>query len=787
MTTLDRKLLRDLRRLWAQSLAIALVLAAGVTIVVLAFGAQRSLHETREAYYERHRFADVFASARRAPDGLIAELQALPGVTGVETRVSGHAVLDVPGLDEPALGRVLSLPRAGEPVVNLPFLRAGRLPDPLRADEVAISEAFAEANGLRPGDGFAAILNGQRRELTITGLALSPEFIYTIGPGALMPDDRRFGVLWISHDTAAGAFDLRGAFNDVALKLARGTAEAPVLAAVDALLAPYGGTGAYGRDQQVSHAFLDNELVQLRVTSYILPPVFFVISAFLVNMVLARLIALERARIGLFKALGYSDAAVAWHYLKLALAIGATGVLVGWALGWWAGQGMTRLYSQFFRFPYLVYVTSFDTFAVSALAGLATVAAGALGGVRSAASLAPAVAMAPPRPVRYRRLPLDRLTAVLGLPTSARMILRSLTRWPGRALGTTLGVSAAVATLIASLFVTDAVEFLIDASLFQANRQDATLNLTEARPRAAITEVAGLPGVLTAEGVHAVPVRIHNGPRSEPAVLEGRPPDATLARVLDMDGRPVTIPDSGLLISDKLAALLDLTPGQTVEVELMQDTRETHSVPVAGVVRLWFGDGVYMDADALATLLRMAPRINVAHLALDPAAVPALNAAVKITPGIAGMILWTEVRRSFRETMGQNLGIQTAIYTALGGLIAVGVVYNAARIQLSERAHELASLRVLGFTRGEVSAVLVGELMLLTLLGIPFGWLFGHGFAALVAWGYSSDMISLPLVVSRATVAYASLIVFLAALASALVVRRRIDRLDLVAVLKVQD
>jgi putative ABC transport system permease protein len=270
-------------------------------------------------------------------------------------------------------------------------------------------------------------------------------------------------------------------------------------------------------------------------------------------------------------------------------------------------------------------------------------------------------------------------------------------------------------------------------------------------------------------------------------VLEGRPPDATLARVLDMDGRPVTIPDSGLLISDKLAALLDLTPGQTVEVELMQDTRETHSVPVAGVVRLWFGDGIYMDAGALATLLRMAPRINVAHLALDPAAVPALNAAVKVTPGIAGMILWTEVRRSFRETMGQNLGIQTAIYTALGGLIAVGVVYNAARIQLSERAHELASLRVLGFTRGEVSAVLVGELMLLTLIGLPFGWLFGHGFAALVAWGYSSDMISIPLVVSRATVAYASLIVFLAALASALVVRRRIDRLDLVAVLKVQD
>lgn len=787
MPPLDAKLLRDLRRLWAQSLAIALVLGAGVAILVIAFGAQVSLFETRAAYYERSRFADVFAAARRAPLPLAEDIAAIAGVQAVEARVAGYAVLDVPGLSEPVTGRILSLPPSGEPALNLPILRAGRLPDSARPDEVAVNASFTEAHGLRPGDGFAAVLNGRLRQLTVVGTVLSPEFIYTIGPGGLMPDDLRFGVVWMGHEAASAAFGQQGAFNDLAIGLARGASEDAVIAAVDDLLAPYGGTGAYGRAHQVSHRFLDDELRQLRAMAWVMPPVFFLVAAFLVNLVLARLIALERSQIGLLKAVGYSSAAVARHYMKLAAAIGGIGIALGWGFGWWAGQGMTRLYGEFFRFPYLVYVASLHTFAISALVGLAAVLSGALVAVRAALRLTPAVAMAPPMPARYRRYASDRIVDLLGLPTTAQMILRSLTRWPGRAAFTLFGVASSVAILVGSLFTFDAVEFLIDESLFRANRQDATLTFNEARTRAAVIEVAAMPGVLAVEGGLAVPIILRHGPVERRANLEARPPDPGLARLLDADGLPVVMPEHGLLMSEKLAAALRVGPGEAVDVELMEGTRETHAVPLAGTVRLHYGEGVYMDAAALSALRRAGPEVNLVHISFDTAQLPALYAAVKTTPGIAGMTLWTEVRRNFRETMGENLTISISVYSILGALIAVGVVYNAARIQLSERAHELASLRILGFTRGEVSFVLLGELLGLSALAIPIGCLLGYGFAALIAWGFSTDTITIPLVVRPPTYGHAALVVAGAALASALMVRRRIDRLDLVAVMKTRE
>ena len=787
MPPLDRKLLRDLRRLWAQSLAIALVLGAGVAILVIAFGAQVSLFETRAAYYERNRFADVFATARRAPLPLVEEITAIPGVQAVEARVAGYAVLDVPGFSEPVIGRILSLPPSGEPALNVPIVRAGRLPDPTRPDEVAVNAPFAEAHGFHPGDGFTAVLNGRLRQLVIVGTVLSPEFIYTIGPAGLMPDDRRFGVVWMGHEAASAAFGQQGAFNDLALGLVRGASEDAVIAAVDRLLASYGGTGAYGRAHQVSHRFLDDELHQLRAMAWVMPPVFFLVAAFLVNLVLARLIALERSQIGLLKAVGYSSAAVAWHYLKLAAAIGGIGIALGWGFGWWAGQGMTRLYGEFFRFPYLVYVASLHTFAISALAGFAAVLSGALFAVRAALRLTPAVAMAPPLPARYRHHSSDRIGDLIGLPTTARMILRSLTRWPGRAAFTLLGVAASVAILVGSLFTFDAIEFLIDESLFRANRQDATLTFNEARTGAAVIEVAAMPAVLAAEGGLTVPVILRHGPVERRASLEGRPPGAALARLLDAHGRPVDMPEHGLLVSDKLAARLGVGPGAVLDVEFMDGARETRSVPLAGTVRLHYGEGVYMDASAIAALRLTGPEVNLVHVSVDPHQLPALYAAVKTTPGIAGMTLWTEVRANFRETMGENLTISITVYSVLGALIAIGVVYNAARIQLSERAHELASLRILGFSRGEVSFVLLGELLGLSALAIPFGCLLGYGFAALIAWGFSTDTITIPLVVRPSTYGYAALVVAGAALASALLVRRRIDRLDLVAVMKTRE
>jgi putative ABC transport system permease protein len=784
MRALDLKLLRDLRRIWAQGLAIALVLACGVAILVLSTGAQLTLSETRDAYYERQRFADVFATATRAPLTLVREIERIDGVAQVETRIASYVVLDMPGMVEPAMGRLISLPEAGPPLINVPLLRMGRLPDPLRADEVAVTEPFAEAHGLLPGDGFQAILDGQLRRLTVTGLMLSPEFIYTMGPGTLIPDDRRFGILWMGHEGAAAAFDMDGAFNEVVLRLTPGASEDAVVAALDTLLEPYGGTGAHGRDDQISHAFLQSELDQLAAMAVVMPPVFLLVAAFLVNMVLGRLINLERQQIGLLKAVGYTTNAVAIHYLKMSAGIGIGGVLIGWGFGAWGASAMAGLYQDFFRFPYLVYVPSPAAFAASGALGIAAVVIGALRAVRRSVRLSPAVAMSPPAPPKYGRGLVDRLAGAVRLRQTTMMILRSIVRWPGRTAVTLFGVAASVAVLVGSLFTFDAMDEMVDDFFYNANRAQMTVMLTEARSRGIVEDARALPGVLDVEGQSSVPVRLSHGPVKRSVRLEGQSGEARLIRVLDTEGRAVQVPPEGIALPDTLARELGLGLGDLVGVELLTQPRETHLLPVTALTRQSMGQDAHMDEAALFQLMRQVPQVNRLNLLVDEAELPALYARLKATPAVSGVMLWDETRTQFQAEIQRNLATSVTIFTILGILITFGVVYNAARIQLAERGHELASLRVLGFGKGEVAYVLVGELMLLAFAAVPLGWIAGYAFAALIASGLSTDFVSIPLVVSRQTFGLATLIVLGAALGSALVVKRRLDRIEIVTALK---
>ncbi len=787
MRVLDRKLLRDIRRLWAQSLAIAVVLATGVMIMVMSVGTQRSLVETRDTFYERNRMADMWVALRRAPMAEATRIGTLPGVTRVAPRISQFVMLDLDGLAEPAMGQVLSLPVTVAPRLNLPLLRTGRLPQAGRADEVMVNETFALANGFSLGDSFRVTLNGQKRVVRIVGTALSPEFIYNIGPGALMPDDRRFAILWMAEDVLGAVFDLNGAFNAISLTLARDAREEAVADAVEEILKPYGSTGVVLRKNQVSNAFLDGELTQLDTIARVLPPIFLVIAAFLVNMVLGRLIALEREQIGLLKALGYQDREVAWHYVKLALLIGALGVALGWGFGLWAGRGLAILYQQFFHFPYLVFIQHPATWAISGVAGLVAAVLGALLAVRRVVVLRPAVAMSPPAPTRFRRGAVDRLVSGLRPRQTSMMILRALTRWPLRAGLTSLGIAASAAVMVASMFMYDAMDELMEISFTQVNRQDAVMSFVQERPESVLEDVENLPGVLRAEGSWDLPAKLRFGPRSRDVPIAGLRVGNDLARAYDAQTGAVVAPGQGVVLTRRLAGHLGVRPGDVIEVEFLQQGTQVHRVPVTGVVRQYFGIGAWMQSAALSALLNVSPRVTGANIEVDAARAADLYAAVKEIPAISGVTLMARIRESFDETLAQNAGIMTRINALLSALIAFGVVYNSARIQLSERARELASLRILGFTRGEVSYILLGELTVLTLVAIPLGLWMGMGLAAGMVAAFDSDLYSIPLIITRPTYVRAVLVVVAATVISALIVRRRIDRMDLVAVMKTRE
>ena len=812
MTALDKKLIRDLRHMWAQAMAIALVMAAGVSTLVLAVGAYRSLEETRAAYYDRYAFADVFATLTRAPGYLERQIAEIPGVAAVETRIVKSALLDIEGFRQPATGLALSLPDHAAQRLNKLHVRKGRLPEPDATGETVVNEAFAAAHGLDLGDGISAILNGRKRTLRIVGIALSPEFIYAIGPGDLMPDDRRFAVMWMSEKAISNIFDLEGAFNSVLIKLLDPAAEARVIERLDMLIRRYGGTGSYGREDQISHAFLDAELKQLYALARVIPPIFLFVSAFLINMTLSRLVDLEREQIGLLKALGYAPIAIAGHYVKLVLAISVVGILIGIGLGTWFGLGLTRLYAEFFHFPFLIFQRDADVYLAAAMISAGAAVAGGLKAAFKALRLAPAVAMQPPAPPSYRRLWTEQLGLLRSLSELTRISLRHIVRWPLRAAFTVTGLALAVSLLIVSLFSLDSVEHMIDVNFYIAQRQDASLNLGEMQDQRVLGAVARLPGVLRAEPYRSVAVRLRNGHRERKLTIYGKPGDPVLSRVVDTALTPVPLPPAGLMVDEHVAQILGVERGDTVEVEVLggwrgavrdeglpaarasqatapptAQRRGTVEVPITDIIQSYFGLSAYMRIDALNDLLDEGAMVSGVHISYDPKYEDELFKAIKSTPAVASIALQRLSLAKFRETLAKNIDMMVSIYVSLAVIVAMGVVYNSARIQLSEQSRELASLRVLGFTEAEVSRVLLVELAILVLVAQPLGWGMGYVFSWITIQGFSSDLYRAPFIILEATYARASLVVIVAAAVSALLVRRRIDRFDLVAVLKTRD
>ena len=787
LSPLDRKLLRDLERLWAQALAIALVIASGVALLVMALTTVEALEDTTAAYYERYGFAEVFAEVTRAPERLTDRVAHLEGVRTVETRISRLATLDMPEFDEPATARVVSLPERGERRLNRLVLRAGRLPEAGRAHEAILLENFAQAHGLGPGDHLSVILNGVRRDLRIVGLALAPEFVYIIAPGGLMPDETRFGVVWMGREALAAAFDMDQAFNEIHLSLLRGVDPQSVIAPLDDLLAEYGGVGAYGREDQLSNWFLQNEIAQQKNMAGLLPAIFLAVSAFLTQMVMSRIVATERGEIGLLKAFGYSNIAVGWHYAKLVLAIALLGVVIGFVAGSWLGHFNTRLYGEFYRFPFLLYRPGAESYAIAALASLVAALGGSLGAMRRAATLPPAEAMRPPAPPVFRRTRLSGTAAALFLDEPSRMIARRIIRWPLRALASSFGVALSFAVLFLALQWTDAIDEIIEQTFFNAQHQDATLALVEKREARSRHDVAALPGVLAVETALSVSGRVSKGPVSRRQAVMGIAPDASLTPIHDIERGLIAPPPDGLLISTTLAGVLDVEPGETVFLEVLEGRRPAAQVTVAGLFDSYIDAPLYMEASVLSRFLGESPQVNLAQVRIDPARKKQFFEAVKKTPAISAVSFRSANITSFRQTVGETIYIFVSFFTAFACTLAFGVVYNSVRIALSERARELATLRVLGFTRLEIAYVLLGEIGVLTFVALPLGGAIGIALAWYLSRQFATELFRVPLVVEESTLGLAAVIIIATALACALLVRRRLDRLDLIAVLKTRE
>ena len=787
VSLLDRKLFRDILAIRGQVATIALVVASGMAVFIASISTYESLQAARQRFYDSGRFPQIFVSLKRAPRSVAAQLAQIPGVATVESRIVRDVIVDWPASVLPVSARLISIARAGDEPLTRLYMRRGTAPEPGDTRSAVINEAFAEANGISPGMDLRIILNGRVEIFRITGIALSPEFVYAVKPGTPIPDDRFYAILWIDRTAAEPAFAMDGAFNDAVIALTPGANEREVIDEIDRILEPYGSVGAIARRDQPSNRFLEDELNQQKTTSITIPIIFFGIAAFLLNVALGRLVSAQREQIAALKALGFPNTPLVLHYLKLVGVIVLLGSMLGIAGGVAFGRAMIASYHGFFRFPQLAFELTPWSVVIGAVISFAAASLGVLTALQTIVSLKPAVAMQAAAPVRFRSTFVERLFGKHPLSPSQTMILRNILGRPWRTALTTLGIALAVPMVVLGLFWRDAINHMMDVQFTLIERGNTFVTFPHPLDRSIIRDLVHEPGVLAVEGQRIVPVRLRAGHRSYLTSIIGLPLNSELRQPRDAALRKIDVPPAGVVLTRRLGERLGVSPGDTLRVEVMEGRRHARDLPVAALVEEVVGMAVYMDLDALNRLTGEGDVVSAAELFVEPSSVASLSKRFKDLPVIESLAMKAQTITSFLDKIAGLVLVAAGILTGFAVIIAVGVVYNSARISLHERAWELAGLRVLGFTRAEVSRIIFAEFMIEIAVGIPLGLWLSQVIVDLIARFHSNESFQIPAVIGAQTFVLAAVAVLAAAAASAYVVRRRIDRLDLVAVLKTRD
>jgi putative ABC transport system permease protein len=787
VSLLDRKLRRDIAAMRGQVLTIALLVAAGVAVFVGSVSTYVSLRAGCDEFYAAARFPQIFVTMKRAPLSIVARLNAIVGVVAVEPRIVREVIVDWPAASQPVSARMVSLSHAGDEQLARLHLRQGTAPEAGSAHRAAVNEAFAEANSVRPGENIRVLLNGKLESFQVSGIALSPEYIYAVKPGLPIPDDRLYAVLWVDRSAAEAAFDMKGAFNDAVVYLAPAADPQSVIEDLDRLLEPYGSVGAVERRDQPSNRFLEDELNQQKVMSITIPIVFLGVAAFLLNSALGRLVTAQREQVAALKALGFPTFTLTLHYLKLVIVIVLIGSALGIAGGFGFGKAMMASYHGFFRVPEL----PFNLAPWSAFAGIAiSLAAGSLGvltALQEVVGLAPAVAMRPAAPLGFRRSWIEAVLPGKAITARWMMMLRNMAGRPFRSALTVVGIAFAVPMMVLGIFWRDAIDEMVELQFHLVERGNTLITFQHPMDRAIIRDLTRLPGVLAVEGQRIVPIRLRAGHHGYLTSVIGLSPGDELRRPHDTALRPIAASPDGITLTRRLADRLEVGRGDIVTMEAMEGRRSKRDLPVTAIVDESIGMASYMDMDVLNHLTGEGAVVSAASMYVEPTALPSLGVAFKSLPTVESVTMKAYTLASFLEKIAGLVFVSAGILTAFAAIITVGVVYNSARTSLQERAWELASLRVLGFTRGEVASILFTEFAIETALAIPIGLWLSHRIIALIARFHSNDSFQIPPVIEPRTDLIAAGVVLAATAISTFVVRKRVDRLNMVAALKTRE
>lgn len=788
MLAIDRLLFSEVLRLWRQGIAIAGLLACGIATFIMATGTMEALERSRDQYYQEYRFADAFVPFVRAPKSILDRVAEIPGVRAVAGRVVKDVLLDVPSMVEPVSCRLVSIDDHPQVAMNGVYLRQGRFPERSDRTEVVVSELFANAHGLKPGDSLPANLGGHLEKLHIVGIGLSPEYIYVVQPGLLLSDDRRYGVLWVPERVLAPAFTMEGAINHISVMFEHAANAKQILHELDRLTKPYGGLGAYTRTEQESHERVADEMHQVRTMAYVSPTIFLLVTLFLLHIVFSRLVHQQRESIATMRAFGYFPNEIGMHYTKLVMIWVGFGICFGLIVGVRASWWMSNLYLMFFRFPTILRQGVTWEWLL-AIAGTVVIAvAGTVSAIRSAMQYPPAVAMRPEAPPEPSSMMLQWRSAIRVRSPVVRMSLRRWETNPWVCLLTSIGLAFGLAIVVLSTFMAGAIDYVIEHQFSLSQRQDLTLTFVEASSKRSLFEIRSMEGVIGAEPFRSVPVRLRHQNQEKRLAILGLDPDPQWYRILDENDDPIGFPDGGgVTITRKLAEILGVQLGDTVEIDLLEGQDRTLRLPITRIFPNYSGPAAFMNRIELHRCLEEGERLSGVFVRLDPAYRNRTYAKIKEMPGIMGLLDRRAAMHHFQEIIAQSTFWIRAVNSIFAALIAFGVTYNSALISFHERARDLATMRVMGYSHAEVAAILLGEMMLVTLVAIPIGVPISYFLCYFTTLSIDTETHRFPFVVYPGTIAFGIMVLGVSIAISSLAVLRLMKNLDMLSVLKVRE
>lgn len=742
MNHLNRKIIRDLWQFKGQFISVLVVVIIGVMLYSGINAAFRNLSGASEKYYREYRFADLWATMYRAPEGVEEKIKSLPFVKMATGRVVQDVKIGISG--ENAIVRMITLPDDKKDIVNDVRITSGSYFSVQENNQCLLEEEFFKAHNLKIGDYIYPIINGNEVKLKVSGTVKSPEFVYTIRDGGeLMPDNRKFGIVFVKQSFGQAILGYEGSINSLVMLVHEGTDIDSAKDDVKKYLEEFGVSEVVEKENQISNKMLSEEMKGLKATGGSFPVVFFIVAAVIIYITMGRIVENQRTQIGVLKAFGFSNLSILLHYLSYSIIIAVVGNIIGAVLGMYLGKGFTELENMYFHlpvtdmkmYPELVIPASMLTLFFCLLAGY--------NACKRAFRIMPSEAMRPKAPLKGKKILIERITVLWGkLGYSWKMILRNVFRYKRRALMTSIGVVFATAITFISFGMMDSINFLMDQQYSNIQNYDIKVSFTKYLNLEELSYIRSIPHVVKLEPVVETGVEVSNGWKKKDIGFTALINNPEIYKATDKEGTPLELPDNGILIPEKLSKLLDAGPGDTVQIKSYLPGKEKKDIMVKGVVAQYIGSSVYSSIDSMNYLIGEGRIANSAVMIIDsPDNERAVIDKLKEIPAVGSV----QSKSDAYNNLMRNMSSMTAfigVMIILAAVLSVAVVYNIATINIFERQRELATLKVLGFKDKEVRSLIFNENYLITLFGAMVGLPFGNWLGNAMMSMYDTDAYS---------------------------------------------